>query len=67
MVKPDYWNITDTQAFEKTGKSLKDWKTILDEAKAAEKKSGDVVAFLEKEYGMQRYWARTLVTWHGKQ
>ena len=47
---------------EKTGKKLADWKMILDDFKAAERKSNEVVAFLQADFGVPLYWARTLVT-----
>jgi hypothetical protein len=61
-MKQDYWNVTDEQVIEKTGKKISAWISILDDFKAAEKKSNDVVAFLQKEYEVPRYWARTLTT-----
>lgn len=61
-MKSDYWNVEDAQVIEKTGKPLADWKAILDAFDAAHKKSNDVVAFLQTEYGVPRYWARTLTT-----
>src|SRR5207244_2654450 len=66
VVQKDTWDVTESQVFEKTGKRLAEWEKILDRAKAEQKKSGDIVAFLQKEHGVQRYWARTLTTWYGK-
>jgi hypothetical protein len=66
-MKSDYWNVTDGQVVEKTGKPLSHWKKVLDKFGAADKKSNDVVAHLQKEHGVGRYWARTLTTWHLKQ
>jgi hypothetical protein len=66
-MKKDYWNVEDDQVIEKTGKKLSQWVTILDKFKAAEKKSNDVVAFLQKEHNVPRYWARTLTTYYLKQ
>jgi hypothetical protein len=37
-MKKDYWNVEDAQVIEKTGKTIAEWITILDEYKAAEKK-----------------------------
>jgi hypothetical protein len=61
-MKSDYWNVEDEQVVEKTGKKIADWITILDDYKASDKKSNDVVAFLQSEYQVPRYWARTLTT-----
>jgi hypothetical protein len=61
-MKSDYWNVEDEQVIEKTGKKLADWMTILDGFGAAGKKSNDVVAFLQNEHSVPRYWARTLTT-----
>lgn len=66
-MKKDYWNVDDAQVIEKTGKNLSEWMTILDEFKAAEKESNDVVAHLQNEYEVPRYWARTLTTCYLKQ
>jgi len=61
-MKQDYWDVSDEQVIEKTGKKIADWINILDIFKAKEKKSNDVVAYLQTEYGVPRYWARTLTT-----
>lgn len=61
-MKPDYWNVEDEQVVEKTGKKLSEWMKILDKFKAAEKKSNEVVAHLQSEHNVPRYWARTLTT-----
>jgi hypothetical protein len=61
-MKKEYWDVSDEQVIEKTGKPLSDWITILDDYKAAEKKSNEVVTHLQSEYGVPRYWARTLTT-----
>lgn len=61
-MKPDYWNVTDEQVREKTGKPLADWMKILDKFDAASKKSNDVVVHLRKQHDVPRYWARTLTT-----
>ncbi len=66
-MKQDYWNVSDEQVMEKTGKHIADWIAILDAFKAADKKSNDVVAHLQGEYGVPRYWARTLTTLYLKQ
>ena len=61
-MKKEYWDVTDDQVVEKTGKKISEWISILDKFKAAEKKSNEVVAFLQKEHSVPRYWARTLTT-----
>jgi hypothetical protein len=67
-MKSDYWNVTDEQVLEKTGKSLADWQQILDRFGAARKKTAiEVVDFLQSEYNVPRYWARTLTTHYLKQ
>ena len=65
-MRADYWNVEDAQVIEKTGKPLADWKAILDGFGAAAKKSNDVVAYLQNDHGVPRYWARTLTTWYLK-
>lgn len=66
-MKADYWNVSDEQVVEKTGKHIAEWISILDAFKAGEKKSNDVVAHLQNEYAVPRYWARTLTTLYLKQ
>ncbi|MCE9521070.1 MAG: DUF4287 domain-containing protein [Alphaproteobacteria bacterium] len=66
-MKSDYWNVDDAQVVEKTGKPLAHWKKVLDKFGAATKKSNDVVAHLQGEHGVPRYWARTLTTNYLKQ
>lgn len=66
-MKKEYWDVTDEQVIEKTGKKLIEWKPILDKFGAADKKSNGVVAFLQTEHNVPRYWARTLTTWYLKQ
>lgn len=61
-MKKEYWDVTNEQVTEKTGKGIQEWITILDELKAAELKSSAVVAHLQENYGVPRYWARTLTT-----
>lgn len=61
-MKKEYWDVEDAQVVEKTGKKIAEWIKILDNFKAAEKKSNDVVAYLQQEYNVPRYWARTLTT-----
>lgn len=66
-MKADYWDVTDEQVVEKTGKKLAEWMKILDRFEAATKKSNDVVAHLQQDYDVPRYWARTLTTHYLKQ
>ncbi len=65
-MKQDYWNVAEEQLVEKTGKKQADWMKILDKFKAGEKKSNDVVAHLQAEYNIPRYWARTVTTMYLK-
>lgn len=62
MVKADYWDVTDAQVVEKTGQALAHWRGVLDAFGAAGKTSNDVVAHLQNDHGVPRYWARTLTT-----
>lgn len=66
-MKKEYWDVSDAQVIEKTGKPIADWIKILELFKAEDKKSNDVVAFLQKEYDVPRYWARTLTSLYLKQ
>lgn len=61
-MKKDYWDVEDGQVLEKTGKKIAAWIKILDGLKAQDLKSNDVVAHLQTEYEVPRYWARTLTT-----
>lgn len=61
-MKKDYWDISDEQVIEKTGRPLAEWISLLDNYDAGTKKSNDVVAYLQSEYAVPRYWARTLTT-----
>lgn len=61
-MKSDYWNVTDEQVVEKTGKPIKHWMKILDKFIAADKKSSESVAHLQNDHAVPRYWARTLTT-----
>jgi hypothetical protein len=62
MVKADYWDVTDAQVIEKTGQPLAHWTAVLDGLGAASARSNDLVAALQKDHGVPRYWARTLTT-----
>ncbi len=66
-MKQHYWDVSDEQVVEKTGKNISAWAKILDKFNASEKKSNDVVAYLQEEYHVPRYWARTLTTHYLKQ
>ncbi len=66
-MKKEYWDVSDEQVIEKTGKKTSEWVKILDKFSAAEKRSNDVVAFLQKDHNVPRYWARTLTTHYLKQ
>ncbi len=61
-MKSDYWNVTDEQVIEKTGKPIRHWTKVLDAFGAAARKSNEVVAHLQKDHAVPRYWARTLTT-----
>ncbi|MCA8948094.1 MAG: DUF4287 domain-containing protein [Planctomycetes bacterium] len=61
-MKSDYWNVTSEQAREKTGHGLEHWHRVLDAFGAADRRSNEVVAFLQSEHEVPRYWARTLTT-----
>jgi hypothetical protein len=63
MVKAEYWDVSGEQVVEKTGHPLAHWKAVLTRPGAATLKSGDVVAMLQGQYQVPRYWARTLTTW----
>ena len=67
MVRADYWDVDDAQVVEKTGHPLDHWKSVLGKAGAATMNSNDVVALLQTQHGVRRYWARTLTTWFSKQ
>ena len=66
-MKKDYWNVDDAQVIEKTGRPIAEWTALLDNFNAATKKSNDVVAHLQNEYKVPRYWARTLTTHYLKE
>jgi hypothetical protein len=61
-MKADYWNVTDDQVIEKTGKPLRHWMSVLKKFDAANKKSAEAVSHLQNDHGVPRYWARTLTT-----
>ncbi len=61
-MKADYWNVTDEQVIEKTGKPIAHWKKALEAFGAKGKKPADCVSHLQNDHGVPRYWARTLTT-----
>lgn len=61
-MKKEYWDVTDEQVVEKTGKPIAFWMETLKDFNAAEKKSNEVVGFLQDIHAVPRYWARTLTT-----
>ncbi|MCB0525557.1 MAG: hypothetical protein H6576_13970 [Lewinellaceae bacterium] len=61
-MKQDYWNVSDEQVIEKTGNKIAFWIETLDAFDAANKKSNDVVVYLQNKHNVPRYWARTLTT-----
>lgn len=61
-MKSNYWDVSDEQVIEKTGKPLTHWMKVLKKFAAETKKSNDAVAHLQKEHNVPRYWARTLTT-----
>ena len=65
-MKADYWNVSDEQVVEKTGKPLAHWKKVLDRFGAADRQSNEVVVHLQTSHGVPRYWSRTLTTWYLK-
>ncbi|MDI9319424.1 MAG: DUF4287 domain-containing protein [Phycisphaerales bacterium] len=66
-MKQNYWNVSDEQAIEKSDKNIADWIQILDKLNASDIKLNDIVAHLQKEYDIPRYWARTITTVYLKQ
>jgi hypothetical protein len=65
-MKKEYWDVSDDQVVEKTGRKISVWIKILDTFKAGEKKSNEVVAFLQAKHSVPRYWARTLTTLYAR-
>ena len=51
-----------SKLWKKQEKVLPEWLDILDKFKASEKKSNEVVSYLQNNYDVARYWARTLTT-----
>ena len=61
-MKKEYWDVSDEQVIEKTGQNIDYWINVLTAFDAKNKKSNDVVAHLQQEHNVPRYWARTLTT-----
>ncbi len=61
-MKKEYWDVSDEQVIEKTGKNINHWIKVLTDFEAQTKKSSEVVAHLQNEHQVPRYWARTLTT-----
>ena len=61
-MKADYWNVSDEQVIEKTGKPIAHWAGVLAAFGAAGRKSTESVEMLQTAHGVPRYWARTLTT-----
>ena len=57
-MKSDYWDVTEEQVedqvIEKTGKPLDHWQRVLDKFDAANKKSSDVVDYLQQAHRLPR-------------
>lgn len=65
-MKKEYWDVTDEQVIEKTGKPIAFWMDELTKFNAKDKKSNDAVAFLQEIHAVPRYWARTLTALFSK-
>ena len=65
-MKSDYWDVSDEQVIEKTGKPIAHWMSILKDFKAETKKSNEAVELLQQTHQVPRYWARTLTTLYAK-
>jgi hypothetical protein len=61
-MKKEYWDVSDEQVLEKTGKHIAEWITIMDAFGTADKKSTETVVYLQEQHTVPRYWARTLTT-----
>ena len=55
-----YTRIDDQQIITKTNKSSREWYKILDDYQAPIKKGATVCQFLIDQYGLSKYWARTI-------
>jgi hypothetical protein len=61
-MKADYWNVTDEQVIEKTGKTLAHWKKGPQGIWRSGQEARGSVEHLQSAHGVPRYWARTLTT-----
>lgn len=61
-MKKEYWDVSNEQVIEKTGQNIDYWINVLTAFDVKNKKSNDVVAHLQNEHNVPRYWARTLTT-----
>jgi hypothetical protein len=61
-MKNEYWDVSDEQVIEKTGKPIAEWIGIMDAFGTAGKKSTETVVYLQEQFNVPRYWARTLTT-----
>ena len=59
-MKVDYWDVSDPEVSEKTGKPLSEWMQILCCLESRMKRSDDFVTSLQQEFGVPLYWARAL-------
>lgn len=66
-MKQDYWNVSDEEVREKTGKPIVFWMEVLRHSLAETHKTAASVSFLQEKYSVPRYWARTLTTLYWKQ
>lgn len=62
MVKAEYWDVTDEQVIDKTGRPMAHWTSVLEAFGAGGKPSKAAVELLQNEHNVPRYWARTLTT-----
>jgi hypothetical protein len=53
-MKKEYWDVSDEQVIEKTGKRIGEWIQLLDAFGAAQKKSNDSVSLLQETYRVPR-------------
>ncbi len=61
-MKKEYWEVSDEQLMDKSGKKSNEWMDILRDFGASTKKSNEVVNHLQEHYNLPRYWARTIST-----
>lgn len=61
-MQSDYSSVDDAQVISNTGHPLAHWTQVLDRFSAATQTSNDVVAHLQEQHAVPRYWARTLTT-----